>query len=254
MSHDLIPLSNAEITAFAELLDTIGDQTDFPLELEALDGFIVALHCSPRALTATEYLPLLFGENYLDTFASTPQFSEFISFFNRRWHDVAASLARPIEDLSDPNALMPMLNDWEATLQDTTPEEKAEIEALDIAYYGMAWAEGFLWVVEHWEDDWTLPAGHALEEKLDALLDPFYILTVPDAEQAEHEREHTRQEWVGAALWCVYDLCQFWRQIPADDTTQNFMEGESETLRIDSCPCGSGKKFKKCCGAAEKLH
>jgi uncharacterized protein len=24
--------------------------------------------------------------------------------------------------------------------------------------------------------------------------------------------------------------------------------------RNDPCPCGSGKKFKKCCGAAEKVH
>ena len=24
--------------------------------------------------------------------------------------------------------------------------------------------------------------------------------------------------------------------------------------RNDPCPCGSGRKFKKCCGAPEKLH
>nr|WP_233217455.1 SEC-C metal-binding domain-containing protein [Trinickia dabaoshanensis] len=24
--------------------------------------------------------------------------------------------------------------------------------------------------------------------------------------------------------------------------------------RNDPCPCGSGKKFKKCCGAASVLH
>ena len=24
--------------------------------------------------------------------------------------------------------------------------------------------------------------------------------------------------------------------------------------RNDPCPCGSGQKFKKCCGAPEKLH
>ncbi|MET7013436.1 SEC-C metal-binding domain-containing protein [Uliginosibacterium flavum] len=24
--------------------------------------------------------------------------------------------------------------------------------------------------------------------------------------------------------------------------------------RNEDCPCGSGKKYKKCCGAPEKLH
>lgn len=253
MSNDFMPLSPAEITAFAELLDSIGDQTDFPLELEALDGFITALHCSPRALAPAEYLPVLLGEDYLGAFASTPQFAEFIAYFNRRWHDVAACLARPVEDLTDPGALVPMLNDWEATLADMTPEEQAEVAALDIAYYGMAWAEGFLWAVEYWEDDWTLPAGHALEEKLDDLLDPFYILTIPDAEQAEHERKHTRQEWVGAALWGAYDLREFWQRMP-DYITREPILTAPEPGRNDPCPCGSGKKFKKCCGAPEKLH
>lgn len=253
VSTDLTPLSSAEITAFAELLDSIGDQTGFPLELEALDGFIAALHCSPREITPAEYLPVLLGEDYQDAFTSTPQFAEFIDYFNRRWHDVAACLAHPVEDLSDPAVLMPMLNDWEATLAEMTAEEQSEVNALDIAYYGMAWAEGFIWVVEYWEDEWTLPAGHALEDTLDELLDPFYILTVPDVEQSEHERRYTRQEWVGEALGNIYDLCRFWQRMP-DSMVSNPVSAEPATTRSDLCPCGSGKKFKKCCGSPDKLH
>ena len=247
------PLSLDEIAAFAELLDEIGDRTDFPLELEALDGLICALHCAPRPIEPGEYLPALLGEDYMAAFSSATQCAEFMDFFNRRWHDVGAALAQPVEDLTEPGALVPLLNDWETTLAEMTSEERAEVTALDIAYTGMAWAEGFVWGVEHWEDEWTLPAGHALEDVLDALLDPFYILTIPDTEQATHEREHTRQEWIGAAILAAYDLRGFWQRV-ADYTPSAPMRNTPNPGRNDICPCGSGKKFKKCCGAPEKLH
>ncbi len=248
-----MPLSPEEIATFAELLDTIGDRTDFPLELEALDGLICALHCAPRPIKPAEYLTALLGEDYMAAFSSTTQCAEFMDFFNRRWHDVGAALAQPIEDLTEPEALVPFLNDWEATLSDMNPDERAEVASLDIAYMGMAWAEGFIWGVEHWEDEWTLPAGHALEDVLDALLDPFYILTIPDAEQATREREHARPEWIGAAILAAYDLRGFWQRV-ADYTPSEPMRTTPDPGRNDICPCGSGKKFKKCCGAPEKLH
>ena len=50
----------------------------------------------------------------------------------------------------------------------------------------------------------------------------------------------------GEALWAVYDLREIWRNI-GPRVAQVIKEATPG--RNDPCSCGSGKKFKKCCGA-----
>jgi len=48
------------------------------------------------------------------------------------------------------------------------------------------------------------------------------------------------------AVWAVYDLRELWRNVgPRVETVRK----EAEPGRNDPCPCGSGKKYKKCHGA-----
>jgi uncharacterized protein len=42
--------------------------------------------------------------------------------------------------------------------------------------------------------------------------------------------------------------------LPTRKTRSTLRREEPKTGRNDLCPCGSGKKFKKCCGAPERLH
>ena len=46
-------------------------------------------------------------------------------------------------------------------------------------------------------------------------------------------------------LWAVYDLREVWRQIGPRVETVHRTETPG---RNDLCSCGSGKKYKKCCG------
>ena len=50
----------------------------------------------------------------------------------------------------------------------------------------------------------------------------------------------------GEALWAVYDLREIWRNIGprVAQVIKTATPG-----RNDACSCGSGKKYKKCCGA-----
>ena len=50
----------------------------------------------------------------------------------------------------------------------------------------------------------------------------------------------------GEALWAVYDLREIWRSI-GPRVAQVIKEATPG--RNDVCSCGSGKKYKKCCGA-----
>jgi uncharacterized protein len=48
------------------------------------------------------------------------------------------------------------------------------------------------------------------------------------------------------AVWAVYDLREMWRNFGPRVTTVRKVDTPG---RNDPCSCGSGKKYKKCCGA-----
>jgi uncharacterized protein len=51
---------------------------------------------------------------------------------------------------------------------------------------------------------------------------------------------------VGDAIWAVYNLRETWKSLgPRVETVKHAAAAPG---RNDVCPCGSGKKFKKCCG------
>ena len=67
-----------------------------------------------------------------------------------------------------------------------------------------------------------------------------------DTEDGPLSVSEQRLNAYGDALWAVYDLREIWRNI--GPRVQQVIKGE--TLgRNDPCSCGSGKKYKKCCGA-----
>jgi uncharacterized protein len=42
--------------------------------------------------------------------------------------------------------------------------------------------------------------------------------------------------------------------LPQRKAASTIRREEAKVGRNDLCPCGSGRKFKKCCGAPERLH
>ena len=131
--------------------------------------------------------------------------------FDRRRNEIARALAAPIEDLADPKALSPLIMDWQGLLAELPPAEATRLNAAGIPPYAQLWAAGFLLVVEHWEDDWSLPADSKDEAFVDEVLDPFYVLAAPLEELTAEERTIRREDHVAMAIWGAYELRDFWR-------------------------------------------
>jgi uncharacterized protein len=205
-------LSDDEIDALADLVDLIDERTDVPVSLEGLDGFITALACSPRAIPAEEYFPVLFDrDDGLDAiFEDEADMVRFLALFDRRRNEIARALAAPIEDLTDPRALSPLIMDWDGLLAELPPAEAGRLKAAGIPPYAQLWAAGFLLVVEHWEDDWNLPVDSKDEAFVDEVLDPFYVLAAPLDELSPEERAIRREDHVALAVWGAYELREFW--------------------------------------------
>lgn len=206
------PLSDTDIDALADLVDLIDERTDVPVSLEGLDGFITALVCSPRALPPAEYFPLLLDlpTGLATVFEDGADEARFLALFERRRNEIARALAAPIEDLADPKALSPLVMDWQGLLAELPPAEAKRLKDAGIPPYAQLWAGGFLLVVEHWEDDWNLPAGSKDEAFVDEVLDPFYVLAAPLDELSPEERAVRREDHLAMAIWGAYELREFW--------------------------------------------
>lgn len=246
-------LTESEIMAFAALLEDWSDRTEQGLSLEHVDGFITALICSPRHISPEEYFPVLLGETGLGIFNDPNALAQFSSLFQRRVQQVAQALDTPIESLSDPGALEPLIMDWKGLLEELSGAERAELEADGLPEFASVWAAGFLQVLDAWEADWALPADSKDEAFVDQMLEPFFVLVTPLDELTPEERNTRREDYVAMAIWSAYELHDFWRDRGCATTRVPLQVAEAPG-RNAPCPCGSGKKFKQCCGATENLH
>ena len=79
----------------------------------------------------------------------------------------------------------------------------------------------------------------------DSLINPNPIETMEEDTVVNlgFDKEKLYYNMVGAKADWLYELPQWEDLIPADRRKELYLG------RNDSCPCGSGKKYKKCCGA-----
>ena len=247
------PLADDELAAYDDLLQRVGERAGVPLTVEGFDGFVTALIVAPRVVMPSEYFPVLLGDAGPGVFADEAELALFTDSFQRRWNEIARALNAPVESLADPRALAPLILDWDAILDDLPAAEAAAMKAEGLPAYAELWAAGFLMAVEHWEADWALPPDSKDEAFVDACLDPYYTLITPEADWTAEESESSRETHVAHAIWAAYDLREFWLDrglAPAAPIRK-----PPEPGRNDPCPCGSGKKYKKCCGAGDgTLH
>ena len=70
-----------------------------------------------------------------------------------------------------------------------------------------------------------------------------------DSLEGKDRREvRALQERIAPAARAIH---AYWltRRSPADDDLGTYVRPQPKVGRNDPCPCGSGRKFKKCCGA-----
>ncbi|EXI68812.1 MAG TPA: UPF0149 family protein [Candidatus Accumulibacter phosphatis] len=139
------------------------------------------------------------------------------------------------------------------------PEDEDEDAASDY----VPWCEGYLRGVDTATDDWFDFLGanddHPDSDEvayLDEQLFPLYLL-VGDAEKAAREAneewpageelEQVREECEDQLPQAVSNIYRFWL---AQRGVGTIRRQAPKVGRNDACPCGSGRKYKRCCGAA----
>jgi uncharacterized protein len=244
------PLTADDFDAQDAELDALREHSEEIPQWEFCEGFLAALVCSRRAVAADEYWPVLLGDDF-----KPMQHMEFVWRWQRRWAEVAAALDAPVETLDDERTYQPEVLDTRGAVLALPKAERDDIDPATLPSYGQVWALGFMYAVETWPEDWTPPRDREAADMLDSALELIVALSEDDkapasvsmfAEDGPPSVSDQRLDDFGAAIWAVYDLRQLWKSLgPRVEAVRK----EATPGRNDPCPCGSGKKYKKCHGA-----
>jgi uncharacterized protein len=238
------PLSAEEFAALESILDYLRARLDSVPNWEFCEGFMAALICCRRVIPLDAYLPVLVAT----PFANAVQQRHFMGLWTRRWTLVQQALDSKISALDDETAYQPELKDARAQAGLTSFK--------GLPSFGQLWAKGFMAVVTAWPQDWASSRNKEAIKWRDAALDFIIALTqddtdaptlspFEDAKDCPPTVSAKRMKAFGDALWSVYNMREMWRTLgPRIETVVK----TATPGRNDPCVCGSGKKFKKCCG------
>ena len=224
-------LNDAEIDRLDRfLLDRIDEDADTEgkdegvLDISELDGFFTALVSGPVIIQPSCWLPVVWGD-FEPTWESTEDFEDVISLMIRHMNGIAATLMEQPEDFEP----MFLERELEGNIYPIVDE----------------WCEGYMRGVALAADSWN--AGGL---QMSILLTPILAFS-SETEWRAHdmstdaEIEHIRN----AITPNVREIHAWWlacRDDPAPSAAPAH-RAEPHVGRNDPCPCGSGKKYKKCC-------
>ncbi len=244
------PLSPEDFDAQDAVLDALRERDDEIPAWEFCEGFLAALACTRRTIAPEEYWPVLLGDSF-----NPAQHMEFVWRWHRRWAEVVAALDAPVETLEDELTYMPDVLDTRGAVLSLPEDQQEQDDDKPLPSYAQVWAVGFMYALESWPDDWIAPRDREAATMLNDALGAIVTLTDfdPDppsfsmfAEDGPPSVSQRRLDDYGAAIWAVYDLRQLWKSLGPRVEAVRKSAGPG---RNDPCPCGSGKKYKKCHGA-----
>lgn len=193
--------------------------------LSDLDGFLTGILVGPDLIMPSEWLPHIWGGEE-PIFESAEQAQEVLGTIMRRYNEIAQSLDGHPDDLN------PIF--WENAEGDV-------VIAAD-------WAEGFLEAFDMRREAWFPLVD---DKKARIFLMPILALCGDEVGNALLPIDTETEAEIAAEApdmipVCVFAIRDFWR---ARERGTWPIRHPAKVGRNEPCPCGSGRKYKKCCGA-----
>lgn len=237
-------LSDAEIDELDDFL--LSDDTpENSMDLPALDGFFAALVLNPGIIMPSEYLPWIWDMEdgcEAPAFASMEQAAHIIQLLMRYYNSVLDAIIR--DDFAPLFYMLEQTDD-------------------SVLFDAESWCEGFMRGVFLFSEPWL-----GIFEKHPDFLSPMVLLgtehgwemldKIADVKLATQDAYESIADTV--ALLYGYFGEQRDAQIHKVQPGRDSPEAQVEAMPASSfnagvdCPCDSGKKFKKCCGAPRTVH
>jgi uncharacterized protein len=228
-----------------ERLSALLEQRAVPFRgfnLEALDGFLSALVVGPSPVSPGEWQPLVWGGKP-PRWDTADEEARVHALLMGHWNMCSARVRYGDDDL--PDHLAPLL--WLPEDPELTGKEALREDELDV---GRDWALGFFAAVglretewDRWldENDWMEDIFERLDSLASGEVMDAHDPTAPPAPIGYRER----LEIIVGLPGMLADLNH--HRVEAL-TPREPVRREATPERNAPCPCGSGRKYKKCCG------
>lgn len=225
-------LSDEEFEALEALLVSDGVPADC-MNLEMLDGYLAAIVCAPRPVAVERWMPGVWSADEEEvSFGSSGEMQKAILQVLRYHNEMVLTLAAP--------------EGWEPFCY-AVAEGDVDAPAL-----GDEWAAGFEQGLACWGENWdegiAEDRAEAISERLESVLAPWV-----DEEGAASADQETRLGWLETAAQAAREVATGWAELgqpgPVLVDIPSSQGGSGGLGRNEPCSCGSGKKYKKCCGA-----
>jgi uncharacterized protein len=244
--------TQAELNAFDQTCERIAGFDDV-FSFERVDGMLCAMAATPHSVEPAVWLPALFGDAFERAFGDPEAQAQALRTLQARLAVLRSELdPEALFDEPDYLRLEPLLGEWDAESRRKLVEENvlSEEEAA-LVQTGAEWAIGFLETVNSLPQLWTLPDDETAAVVFHQSFEQIGILLRP-ADSDEYrahiaasypDGEPTRDDLLAEACMAVQDLRMYWVDFAPKTETRRI---EATPGRNDPCPCGSGRKYKKC--------
>jgi len=199
------------------------------MDAATLEGFFTALILGPYVIPPSRYTPWIWDMHDAKAevvYDSMEQAQETMNLLMAVWNNIAKTFS------TDPASFEP-----------------AYFRAVE--WGASEWCEGFLLGAHMFGDQWT-----SLWLTRPKLVTPF--LRLGDEAGIEiTKKENNAEKWMNTVPNALVDIHAYWlenRSVPPVFLPSVPVRREQKVGRNEPCPCGSGKKFKKCCGTPETIH
>jgi uncharacterized protein len=226
MSETPFPASPVDLEALDQFLMSDASPEDC-MQLSDLDGFLTGIAIGPELVMPSEWLPAIWGGDE-PVFESMEQAQTVIGTIMGRYNEILRELD------TDPEGYEPVF--WEG------PD--GEVIAAD-------WAEGFVDAIRLRPEAWR----PLLEDRVALILLMPILALCGDAEggsplelDPEEDADLLAQapDLIPA---CVVGMHGFWKERRGQPKAGSGRAKSAKVGRNDPCPCGSGRKYKRCCSA-----
>lgn len=230
------PLSDDELQELDEFF-LYGVDNDECMTLDILDGYLHAIVIGPQTIMPKQWLPRVWGEeeSIMPAAESFDQLQHVLSLVMRHYNSIVFGFEQ------EPPFAAPI---WTTFKSPNGDFEDAE-----------AWAYGFVQgiALDHasWKPLFDSEKGREFYRPIGLLGEEEFSPEQGELTETPEQREQLTRR-IEQSLLSIH---QFW--LPSRETIREremFKHMRTNVGRNETCPCGSGKKFKKCCGSATRLH
>jgi len=222
-----IPVWMRKLDAMLEALPPEND----PLMLSEIDGFLAGVTVSPEMIPPSEWMPLIWNRagNEAFAFESEGQLRGITDLVMKFYNSVGRSL-RQGEDSYQP-------------IYDMAPDLDQPV--------CLFWLSGFSLAMQLRPEGWSQILASPDEDAQGALSILLTLINIDDEDldMADDKRDELLRQSPDLIARCVQTLDDWRRARDSAFAPPAWRVDRPKVGRNDPCPCGSGKKYKKCCGA-----